>query len=201
MKFNHEALSKICFNSKLQKIKNDDLREYWQSFFLVKNILIKITFLLIIGFVVLSTSFGIRQAFINHAPHLIYPNEGISFSFLSNASPAAVYAIQVIPCLLTFGFFIFINKPSIYLGLLIVFFGGLANIIDRALPLDIIAANGKLFPTNAVVDYIPWFSTKCNLPDIYITIGAGLTIIFLIVYLYKTIKEEKTIKKETNKPE
>lgn len=198
MKFNHKILSKICFNSRLQKIKNDDLREYWQSFFLLKNILLKIIILIVIGFVILSTSFGVRQAFINHAPNLIFPNEGISFSFLSNASPTLVYVIQIIPCFLTFVFFIFINKPSIYIGLLIVFFGGLSNIIDRALPLNIIVANGKYFPVNAVVDYIPWFNTKCNLPDIYITIGTGITLIFLIIYLYKTIKEEKNNKNKTN---
>lgn len=195
MKIKDAINSKILFYSKLEKIKNDELREYWKTFFSLKTILLKVIILLIVATIVMSTSFGLRQIFIDYFPNLIFPNEGISFSFLSNVSSEIVYLIQAIPCVLTFIAFIFINKPSIYIGLLIILFGGLSNIIDRSLNLNIIVAGGKLFPNNAVVDYIPLFNTKCNLPDVFITCGAVITIIFLLIYLVKVIQEDR---KENN---
>lgn len=188
---NKNFLNKICFNEKIDKIKSEDIKEYLKEFLLVKNILIKISLFVLIGIFVLGLSFILRQIFIDNYPNKIIGNTGISFSFLSNVSTAVVYVVQILPSLFMLIFAIFLNEKYLYIGLLVMFFGGLANIIDRALPLDLIVEGGKQFPSHAVVDYIPWFNTKCNLPDIFITLGVIYTIISLVFYIINTFKKSK----------
>lgn len=139
----------------------------------------------------MGSSFIVRQIFIDNYPNKIVPNPGISFSAFTDASPAVIYLIQAIPCALTLLLFLFLNDKLTYFGLLIVFFGGLSNIIDRALPLDLIIGNGVIFPSNAVVDYIPLIKTYANLPDIFISFGAALSVLGLIIYIIKIYRNEK----------
>lgn len=184
-------LSKVLLSNKISKFKSEDFKNYLQDLLLVKNILIKLLAFIIIGLIVMGSSFIVRQIFIDNYPNKIVPNPGISFSAFTDASPAVIYLIQAIPCALTLLLFLFLNDKLTYFGLLIVFFGGLSNIIDRALPLDLIIGNGVIFPSNAVVDYIPLIKTYANLPDIFISFGAALSVLGLIIYIIKIYRNEK----------
>lgn len=190
-------LNKVLFANRISKFKSEDFRSYLQDLLLVKNLLIKLLAFIIIGLVVMGLSFIVRQIFIDNYPDKIVPNPGISFSAFANASPAVIYLIQAIPCVLTFSIFLFLNDKLIYSSLLIVFFGGLSNIVDRALPLDLIVGGGISFPSNAVVDYIPLIRTYANLPDIFISVGAGLAVLSLIIYIVKVYRAEKNKPDET----
>lgn len=187
----HIWLNKVLLSNKISKFKSEDFKSYLQDLLLVKNLLIKLLAFIIIGLIVIGSSFIVRQIFIDNYPDRIVPNPGISFSAFANASPAVIYLIQAIPCVLTFVLFLFLNDKLTYFGLLIVFFGGLSNIIDRALPLDLIIGNGIKFPSNAVVDYIPLIRTYANLPDIFISFGAALAVLGLIIYIIKVYRNEK----------
>lgn len=184
-------LNKVLLSNKISKFKSEDFKNYLQDLLLVKNILIKLLAFIIIGLIVMGSSFIVRQIFIDNYPNKIIPNPGISFSAFTDASPAVIYLIQAIPCALTLLLFLFLNDKLTYFGLLIVFFGGLSNIIDRALPLDLIIGNGVRFPNNAVVDYIPLIKTYANLPDIFISFGAVLSVLGLIIYIIKVYRNEK----------
>lgn len=191
----HVWLNKVLFSNRISKFKSEDFKSYLQDLLLVKNLLIKLLAFIIIGLIVMGLSFIVRQVFIDNYPDKIIPNPGISFSAFTDASPAVIYLIQAIPCALTFSLFLFLNNKWIYMSLLIVFFGGLSNIIDRALPLNLIIAGGVKFPRDAVVDYIPLIRTYANLPDIFISCGAVLAILSLIVYIIQVYRSEK------NKPD
>jgi len=149
----------------------------------------------------MGSCFITRQVFIDYFPSSIVPNEGISFSAFAGANPNIIYLIQSIPCILTFLFFIFLNDKLVYISLLVVCFGGLSNIVDRALPLQLVVQGGVVFPSNAVVDYIPFFGTTCNLPDIYISVGACFVVLFLIIYIVKTYKTENKNKPQNEQHE
>lgn len=200
-----EWLNKVLFLEKINHLKSEETRKYWSNILLVKNILIKFLIFVLVGIFVMGLSFIVRQIMIDYSPDKITPNQGVAFSIAASYKPAIVYLIQSIPCIITFLIFFFVTNKWIYIGLFVIFFGGLSNIIDRALPLHIIV-NGKPFPSNAVVDYIPWFSTECNLPDIFITIGAIYTILILIVTIFITWKKEhqkpiSPTKEQAKKPE
>ena len=192
-----EWLNKVLFLEKINHLKSEETRKYWSNILLVKNILIKFLIFVLVGIFVMGLSFIVRQIMIDYSPEKIVLNPGVGFSIGANSDPAIVYLIQAIPCVITFLIFFFVTNKWIYIGLFVIFFGGLSNIIDRALPNTI---------PNAVVDYIPWFSTKCNLPDIFITIGAIYTILILIVTIFITWKKERQTpiaptKEQAKKPE
>lgn len=187
--------NKILFSKTISKFKSEDFKNYLHDLFLVKNLFIKLLAFIIIGLVVMGSSFITRQIFIDNFPNRIIPNPGISFSALANASASVIYLVQAIPCVLTFFLFLFLNNKLIYCSLLIIFFGGLSNIIDRALPLDLIVSGGIRFPDNAVVDYIPLIRTYANLPDIFISIGAVLSVLSLIIYIIKVYRSERSSSK------
>ena len=201
-----EWLNKVLFLEKINHLKSEETRKYWSNILLVKNILIKFLIFVLVGIFVMGLSFIVRQIMMDYSPEKIVLNPGVGFSIGANSDPAIVYLIQAIPCVITFLIFFFVTNKWIYIGLFVIFFGGLSNIIDRALPLHIILADGKPFSSNAVVDYIPWFSTTCNLPDIFITIGAIYTILILIVTIFITWKKERQTpiaptKEQAKKPE
>lgn len=204
-----EWLNKVLFLEKINHLKSEETRKYWSNILLVKNILIKFLIFVLVGIFVMGLSFIVRQIMIDHHRSIIVDNTGVGFSIGANASdPTIVYLIQAIPCIITFLIFFFVTNKWIYIGLYVIFFGGLSNIIDRALPLHIILANGKPFSSNAVVDYIQLFNTNttCNLPDIFITIGAIYTILILIVTIFITWKKERQTpsaptKEQAKKPE
>lgn len=193
--------NKICWEEKISHLKSQDLQQYLRSWLLVKNLVIKLVAFIIVGLIVMGSCFITRQVFIDYFPNSIVPNEGISFSAFAGANPNIIYLIQSIPCILTFLFFIFLNDKLVYISLLVVCFGGLSNIIDRALPLELVVQGGVVFPSNAVVDYIPFFGTTCNLPDIYISVGACFVVLFLIIYIVKTYKSENKNKPQNKQHE
>lgn len=193
--------NKICWEEKISHLKSQDLQQYLRSWLLVKNLVIKLVAFIIVGLIVMGSCFITRQVFIDYFPNSIVPNRGISFSAFASANPNIVYLIQSIPCILTFLFFIFLNDKLVYISLLVVCFGGLSNIIDRALPLELVVQGGVVFPSNAVVDYIPFFGTTCNLPDIYISVGACFVVLFLIIYIVKTYKSENKNKPQNEQHE
>lgn len=193
--------NKICWEEKISHLKSQDLQQYLRSWLLVKNLVIKLVAFIIVGLIVMGSCFITRQVFIDYFPNSIVPNRGISFSAFAGASPNIIYLIQSIPCILTFLFFIFLNDKLVYISLLVVCFGGLSNIIDRALPLELVVQGGVVFPSNAVVDYIPFFGTTCNLPDIYISVGACFVVLFLIIYIVKTYKSENKNKPQNEQHE
>lgn len=193
-----EWLNKVLFIEKIDNLKSDEAKKYWSNILLVKNILIKFCAFILVGIFVMGWSFIARQIMIDHFPYKIVPNQGVGFSIAANANTSVVYLIQSIPCIITFLIFFFVTNKWIYIGLFVIFFGGLSNIVDRALPLNIYVINNTRFPPNAVVDYIPWFNTSCNLPDIFITIGAIYTILVLVITIFITWKKESKKSKIPN---
>lgn len=187
-------LNKVCWQKQISQLKSEDLKQYFQKLLLVKNLLIKLIAFISIGIIVMGSCFTLRQIFIDNFPEKIHPNPGISFSAMANAHPSIIYLIQILPCVMIFLFFFFLNDKATCFCLLVVFFGGVSNVVDRALPLDIIVYGGMKFPAHAVVDYIPLITTTCNLPDIYITAGACFALLFLIIYIKKIFKTENNNK-------
>ena len=126
-------------------------------------------------------------------------NTGIAFSGFSQISPVFVYFIQSIPIVI--GFFVFIFSKSINLdvALCLLMFGGLSNVIDRAL-VDNYASNNylnTLETVNAVVDYFEFDKTFIknfavfNFPDIYISVGVLYLVSMVIYFSIKDYKKEK----------
>lgn len=175
-----------------------------------KLIIWKLLIFLLIGFVVTISSFLLRDAMLNAKssnwiliPNFIniniVENTGIAFSGLSNSSSSVVYFVQSIPILI--GGIIFFFSCSLYfdVGICLLFFGGLCNIIDRSIVdtyTNMQNLNGEN-TINAVVDYFEFDSgfinnfAVFNLPDVYIICGVAEVIIIMLITWIKEYREER----------
>lgn len=119
-------------------------------------------------------------------------NTGVSFSFFTDASSwvmiALVSILLIAACIYLFKNIKYGKLFSISLSLIIG--GGLGNLIDRIFRWDVFNGVAKGY----VVDFIdlefinyPVF----NVADIFVCVGAGLLILYLIISTVKEFKEKK----------
>ena len=200
-------LNVVLFSKHINKCKKEGLKNYLSSIFLLKNIFLKIFILIILCGLILGLGFGLREHFIHVAEtnnywdngrQIVILNRGIAFSGLENASSSVVYFVQVLPCIVAFVAILFINKWWIYLGFVMMFWGGMMNVIDRSMGGFIqFAQNGQPVGSpedlkNAVVDYFPAPGSTFNIADVFVIMGvslAGLSIVVWTVLMY--LKERK----------
>lgn len=185
-KFLHKSL----FQKQILMIRNKKLQKYFLNLLEIKVLILKFVFFVILSTLIFTSSFGIRQYFIDFNPNEIVLNPGIAFSQFDDANSAVVYLIQSIPVILAFLAIIFLPNPYICIGLITLLLGGLTNIIDRSLGGEIEINNHLVSLKNAVIDYIPIGNTKANLPDIYIITGASLSGLITLIYIWKHIKHD-----------
>ncbi|MDE5545164.1 MAG: signal peptidase II [Malacoplasma sp.] len=176
-----------------------------------KHLLIKISIFLLIGFLIFLISFLTRNAMLNATetswtliPNFldikIIENTGISFGSLSQTSPGLVYFVQSLPIIIGLIAFIFSSHYFLDVGISMLFFGGMSNIIDRAIT-DVYLNNILPPEKDAVVDYFQFSFIKdsaiFNFPDIFITVSVGLICLHIIILWVKEYKRESA--KEKNK--
>ncbi|MDE7088304.1 MAG: signal peptidase II [Malacoplasma sp.] len=176
-----------------------------------KHLLIKISIFLLVGFLIFLISFLTRDAMLNATqtswiliPNFldikIIENTGISFGSLSQTSPGVVYFVQSLPIIIGFIAFIFSSHYFLDVGISMLFFAGMSNIIDRSLP-DVYINKIMATENDAVVDYFQFSFIKdsaiFNFPDVFITISVGLICLHIIIAWVKEYKKESA--KEKNK--
>lgn len=207
---NESKTFKESFFSYLNKIQN-----HLKGIYLTKKIFVKLIFFTIIGLVILGTCFGLREAILNSKEQswvlipgflniYITQNPGIAFSGLADANSSIVYLVQALPILVGGLIFIFSSSTFLDIGILFLFFGGLSNIVDRAI-VDYYPNNPILNvnTVHSVVDYfqfdqsfIPNFAIF-NMPDVFVISGV---ILMVIAMLYFFIQEYRNSEKENNEP-
>lgn len=195
-------------NSAKKNALMNRLHNYLKKIYCSKLIIWKCIIFFSIGFVVLLSSFLIRDAVLNSTQssrkfipnfidiELVF-NPGVAFSSLSNMPFWFVYFVQAIPLII--GAFTFIFSKSVYLdvGIAFLFFGGMCNIIDRS----IVDITPNLYfddQYHTVVDYLK-FSSKFignfaifNLPDVYVVFSVIYIVVFLAInFISETVTEKQ----------
>lgn len=199
--------------------------EYWNKFLQVtktqlekiylnkKHLLFKLIIIFSACFIVCLTSFLIRSSMLNATESSwdlipgflsikIVENPGISFGNLSDKNPSLVYFVQSIPIIIGGVILVFSYNYLYDIGLSILFFGGLCNVIDRATP-DIYTHLTHLNQHNAVVDYFQFSfildSAVFNFPDTFIICGVIVICLQIIISWIKDIKSSAN-SEDKNKP-
>jgi signal peptidase II len=131
-------------------------------------------------------------------------NTGVAFSFLStNKTPALVYTLQIVPTVIGLIFILFSSNLVNIFACCFITFGGMANLIDRAIVDNYQGVNY----VDAVVDYFAFVSFKFgifNLADSFITIGLFIVIVLVIISLIvesRNERKKKSMKDDSNKIE
>lgn len=182
----------VLFEKSINKIKNKSVRNYFLTFFSVKQILVKFLIFLVMSSVLASISFVAREYALNNWDYELNP--GVAFSLGKNLHSNVIITIQAVPIVFSFVAYIFINNVYLYLPLTFIFIGGSCNLIDRFIP-DYGFQGGDLQPS--VVDYIYCSTSIFNFPDIIIVAGCIIFAISCLIYLLIiTIKENKKEKEE-----
>lgn len=178
-----------------------------------KHLFFKLLIIFISAFVVLLTSFLTRESILNATTSEwdlipgflsinITGNTGVSFGTLSDSNPSLVYFVQSIPIVLGGIILIFSSNYLLDVGLSIVFFGGLSNIVDRSI-VDNYKYLNDIFTKDAVVDYFQFSFIKnsaiFNFPDTFVICGMILVGIQIVISWVKDYKKEKE-SEENNKP-
>ena len=209
-------LNHVLFSKHIDKCKKEGLKNYLSSIFLLKNIFLKIFIFIILCALVLGLGFGLREHYIQIAEtnnfwkngnKIVELNPGIAFSGLANAPSSVIYFIQALPCAIALVAILFINKWWIYLGFILMFWGGMMNIIDRSLGGMIhFARDGEIYDIvnlkGKVIDYFPAPTSTFNIADVFIIMGvsmAGVAILaWAIMMFIKENKNEKLKEKDPN---
>ncbi|BAC43924.1 lipoprotein signal peptidase [Malacoplasma penetrans] len=178
-----------------------------------KHLIWKISIILICAFIVLLTSFLTRNSILNATQSYwelipgflvinITGNTGVSFGTLGDSNPSLVYFVQSIPIVLGFFVLLFSSNYLLDIGVSLVFFGGLSNIIDRSI-VDNYKYLSGISTNNAVVDYFqfPFIKNSAifNFPDTFVIIGMIFVGIQIIISFVKDYKKEKD-SEENKKP-
>lgn len=198
------------FSNLFKNIKN-----YLITIYTPKLLITKLIIFAVSAFVIFLSSFLIRNYMINSQygeysflkgflEIRITQNTGISFSGLKNSSPWLVYLVQIIPIIISTIVLVFSKWLYIDIGLSMLLFGGLTNVIDRAIPDNYLhLSHLNVDSMNAVVDYFMFSfipnSAIFNLPDVFIIVGVITIGIASLVYFIKSNAKEKS--KETTKHE
>lgn len=175
----------------------------------------KILIFIVCGFVVLLSSFLVREWALNSQTRsqsflpgfidiFIIGNTGISFSLLENSPSELIYFIQSIPIFVCLIVLIFSYSKIIDVFISIIFFAGLSNVVDRGL-IDNYKYLYNIEEINAVVDYFKFSfirnSAIFNLPDTFIVLSTIGLILFIITNSFMTVKKEREKKDNANKKE
>lgn len=204
--------NKSSFFNYLNKVK-----KHLSNIYLTKYLYIKTIVFLIVSILVLSTCFGMREAILNskETSWVLIPgflniyitqNPGIAFSGLANQSSSIVYLVQSLPIIVGGIVFIFSSKIFLDISILFLFFGGLSNIVDRAI-VDYYPNNSylnSLETVNTVVDYFQFSESFIsnfaifNLPDVYVIFSVILLVISILINFVKEYRENKG--NESNEP-
>lgn len=176
-----------------------------------KHLIIKLIIIAVVCFIVCLASFLMRDSILNANRESwdlipgflaikITENPGISFGNLGDKSPSLVFFVQSIPIVIGGVALIFSWNYLYDIGLSMLFFGGLCNVIDRSLP-DVYTNLTDLSQSNAVVDYFQFSFIKnsaiFNFPDTFIICGVILICLQIIISWIKDFS--KTSKSEENK--
>ena len=115
-------------------------------------------------------------------------NDGVAFSL--SIPTDGIYAIQSILSLVLIGMTLFCCKWYTILPAGMATFGAMYNLIDRAVPKDILDGQGKV--KDCVLDYIGVGNSICNVPDIMILTGIGGIVVATIVeIIVESVQEKK----------
>lgn len=199
----HNNEEKFSFKKLLNNLKNQLIDIYTNK----KIVIYKIIIFLGVAFFVLFTSFYTRSLILESQtvskPFIpgfikivIVGNTGIAFGGFNNASSAVVYLLQIIPIFVAIGFLIFCTSRINDALLSFILFGGLSNLIDRAIVDEYTYLSRSNIQTiNAVVDYLQFEflnnSAIFNIPDIYVVGGfIGLILHVVIVSIINYIKDK-----------
>ncbi len=202
----------------INKIKNKSTRDYFLSITSMESVFYKLINLVWISLLVCVSGFLVRDHVLNLVAktgslnpfggiYTLTLNNGIGLGNLSNAPVGVVYFVQSIPIVVGIVSFFFLNRSYLYIPLLFILFGGLGNIIDRAIPEYIIKdvegimdSQFERVPNNihhGVVDYWKMGNSIINLFDVYIVSGVGFIIFNMVLSLI--LKWTKEAKKEKMK--
>ncbi|WP_255565855.1 signal peptidase II [Mycoplasma sp. E35C] len=168
--------------------------------------MIKYPILVLVGFLILLIVFLLRDYF-EHQVGIgtqkgegflqinVTTNPGVGFSLLKESSvwPYLLQGALVIIFLITF---LFTANKTLLVLLPLILFGGLSNVIDRAIPIKV----GSTLEYNSVLDYFQFLGTSAifNFADICIVGGFVLIFLMMIFEFFVDFKKEKN-KKSLNK--
>lgn len=210
--FNVFLGQKIIFKKSIEKIKKSWLRKHLLEICALNVIFYKIINLILIATIVLLSGFLMRHSALewvindnslaqkNDSLFQFTLNNGIALGSL-NTNSNLVYTLQSLPIILGFLVFIFVSKSWFYIPILFLLFGGLGNIIDRAIPeLELIgispftnnSSGGGNDIYHGVVDYWIFAKSVINLFDVYIVLSICFVILNMIIsYIVSYMNEKK----------
>ncbi len=195
-------LSNVLFKDVLEKIENDNLRNYFLKFFLYKTILFKFLALLAISFISFLLFFVLRDWSLTSEINNVVFNKGSGYGMGSTWPQWVVYLIKAIPTLIFFLIFLFLNDWKIFVPSLVISINALCNIIDKAIPDWNSLEN--IWVYDAVVDYLHFdvFHFTCNIADIllvtsFVLLALGLIWNFIVI-IKKNNDQDKNDEQEKN---
>lgn len=183
----------LTWKEKLKKSEKD-FHQYVAALFLVKNLVLKFALVFIFAILIFSLGFGLRYHFL-YVVHDFVLNPGVGMSIAANQPVAVVYTIQALPCIFALLAFLFIPQWWVCFGFIMMFFGGLMNIIDRSMGGQVWNTHWLTKPghgileqlKNKVVDYFNAPNSIFNIADVFVLLGVGFvvaSIILFIVFLF-----------------
>lgn len=181
----------ILFHNKINSIKNKNLRNYFEQYFLLKNILFRIFIILFLSLVCSIIYWILRDFFIDGKIENIYLNYGIGFNPLLQSSISIIHGYIIkflIPLLFLLFFIITTNKMLMFFSYLI-FINSLFLGIDKLLLIQ----TYYLYSRNSIVDYININNVfYTNVGDWFIFIGYFGIIITSIANMFRTFLSKKS---------
>ncbi|GAA5414343.1 signal peptidase II [Ureaplasma ceti] len=194
----NKVLNYVIFHNLIAKLQKKGLKKYLSSIFLSKNVIFKTILLIIFAALIFGLGFGLRHYFLTYDPGAVVLNPGVAFSHLAHDSSSVVYFVQAIPCIIAFFIFVFVPQWWISFGFVMMFCGGLMNIIDRSMAGYLIqyGPNGmlqKISMAGKVVDYFNGGSSVFNIADVFIVTGVCFAVASLFLYaILVYLRDKKT---------
>lgn len=184
-----EFLNRIYFEEKIKKIKKEERRNFWLTFFTCKNLAFRIGNFLLLTLICGLVFFLLRHdSLVNNWEGLVF-NRGIAYGFGDDWPIWVGYLIKILPFIILL--FLVFTIPEWYLQISInlIIINSLFNIIDKGL---VDTYNGVEY-YDSVVDNIRWVSLGfvSNIADILIIVGAVCTVISYIYVIYLWYKKKE----------
>ncbi len=178
----NQFFEKVLFQNKIEKIKNQTIKEYFLKLLSYRTLFWKLITILLVSTIICVTSFSARAIVLNNFKNAIVYNPGVSFGLFAKLGPNSVLIIQIVTCAITFPLILISTNIWFIIGFAGICFGGLCNVIDRSITID------PVKKVHAVIDYIPFINTVINIPDIFITSSAVVLGVGCIILIIKIIK-------------